>query len=81
MLLDWCGFGPLPRRLPCVQGCQILMLAAMCHLQVTCMAWDEKERYLATSDGAEATIWSVSWPSRACIRECVLLAMLDTTWC
>ena len=37
-------------------------LDAMCHLQVTCMTWDEKERYLATSDGAEAKIWSVFCP-------------------
>lgn len=27
------------------------------------MAWDEGERYLATSDGAEATIWSALAPS------------------
>lgn len=27
------------------------------------MAWNEKERYLATSDGAEATIWLVYCPS------------------
>ncbi|CAL8466148.1 g5684 [Coccomyxa elongata] len=28
--------------------------------EVTCMAWNEKERYLATSDGAEATIWDIA---------------------
>ncbi|EIE21218.1 hypothetical protein COCSUDRAFT_57128 [Coccomyxa subellipsoidea C-169] len=28
--------------------------------EVTCMAWDERERYIATSDGAEATIWDIA---------------------